>query len=144
MKNLELNNQIEELRKLKNQIFKLRKLYDLIENCEVKDYLKKIIIVSDKIYKEIAVNSNKISKVQKLIDYYIVTARKIVSRYAKLKINGIDSVESNELYMKIEKFMPRLNEYFEKIYESLFSAEILEVDAEIEVFIKELGIKKDL
>ena len=144
MKNLELNNQIEELRKLKNQIFKLRKLYDLIENCEVKDYLKKIIIVSDKIYKEVAVNSNKISKVQKLTDYYIVTARKIVSRYAKLKINGIDSVESNELYMKIEKFMPRLNEYFEKIYESLFSAEILDVDAEIEVFIKELGMKKDL
>ena len=144
MNNSGLNNQIEELRKLKNQIFKLRKLYDLIENCEVKDYLKKIIIVSDKIYKEVAVNSNKISKVQKLTDYYIVTARKIVSRYAKLKINGIDSVESNELYIKIEEFMPRLNECFEKIYESLFSAEILDVDAEIEVFIKELGMKKDL
>lgn len=144
MSNLGLNNQIEELRKLKNQIFKLRKLYDLIETCEVKVYLKKIIIVSDKIYKEVAVNSDKISKIQKLTDYYLVTVRKIVSRYAKLKINGIDSSESNELYIKIENFMPKLNDCFEKIYTSLFSSDILDVDAEIEVLINELGIKKNI
>lgn len=144
MNSSEFNNQIEDLRKLKKQIFELRKLYDLLEKCEVKDNLKKIIITLDKIYKEVAINSDKTSKIQKLINYYIVTARKIVARYTNLKNNNINSQESNELYIKIETFIPKLNECFEKIYTSLFSEDILDVDAEIEVLIKELGMKKNI
>lgn len=141
MKDNILNNEIENLRNLKIQIYELRKIYDLLEVGNLKTDVKECVIILDKIYKEVAINSNKIRKVQRIIDYYIVTLEKILNRYITLKTNKISTNESEALYIKIEMFVPKVKEGFEKAYTSLFSDEILDVDAEIEVMIKELGIK---
>lgn len=142
MKDNTLKEQIQNLRNLKIQIYELRKIYDLLENGNLKIYVKECIVILDKIYKEVAINSDKIRKIQRIIDYYIITLSKILNRYTTLKLNKISTKESEELYTKIEVFIPKVNECFEKIYTSLFSDEILDIDAEIDVMIKELGIKK--
>ena len=142
MKDNTLKEQIQNLRNLKIQIYELRKIYDLLENGNLKIYVKECIVILDKIYKEVAINSDKIRKVQRIIDYYIITLSKILNRYTTLKLNKISTKESEELYTKIEVFIPKVNECFEKIYTSLFSDEILDIDAEIDVMLKELGIKK--
>ena len=142
MKDNILNDQIQNLRNLKIQIHELRKIYDLLEVGKLKTYVKECVIILDKIYKEVAINSNKIRKIQRIIDYYIVTLQKILNRYITLKTNKISTKESEELYIKIEMFVPKVKECFEKAYTSLFSDEILDIDAEIEVMMKELGTKK--
>ena len=146
MKDNTLKEQIQNLRNLKIQIYELRKIYDLLENGNLKIYVKECIVILDKIYKEVAINSDKIRKIQRIIDYYIITLSKILNRYTTLKLNKISykyKIEgSEELYTKIEVFIPKVNECFEKIYTSLFSDEILDIDAEIDVMLKELGIKK--
>ena len=142
MKNNILDDQIENLRNFKIEIYKLRKIYDLLELGNLKTEVKKCITILEKIYKEVAINSNKIKKIQKIIDYYIITLTKILNNYITFKENKILTKESEKLYVKIEQFIPKVKESFEKIYTSLFSDEILDIDIEIEVMIKELGIKK--
>lgn len=136
----DLNREIEELRKLKIAIHGLRKNYDNVEEEVIKKELKSIIITSDKIYKEVAINTNKISKIRNFANYYIATVEKIVSKYIELKNKGISSTEVEMLYAKIEQFLPKVSDGFKKMYNSLFSDETIDIDAEIKVMIKEMGI----
>lgn len=135
-----LNETIDELRTLKLEIHKLRKLYDNFEEENIRQELKNIIIVSDKIYKEVAQNSEKISRIKNFANYYILTVEKILTRYHELKSKKILTRESKELFMKIEEFLPRVNDSFNKMYESLFANEIVDIDTEIQVMLKEMKL----
>lgn len=135
-----LNKQIDDLRKLKIAIHELRKVYDEIEDEEMQENTKKIIIISDKIYKEVAINTEKISKIKNFASYYLTTIQKVISKYCELKEKGIDNKDVQSLYMKIEQFLPKALAGFEKMYDSLFNNEIVDVDAEIKVMLKELGV----
>lgn len=135
-----LNETIDELRTLKLEIHKLRKLYDNLEEENIRQELKNIIIVSDKIYKEVAQNSDKISRIKNFANYYILTVEKILTRYHELKSKKILTRESKELFMKIEEFLPRVNDSFNKMYESLFANEIVDIDTEIQVMLKEMKL----
>ena len=88
----------------------------------------------------VAINTNKISKIRNFANYYIATVQKIVSKYIELKNKGIGSTEVEKLYAKIEQFLPKVSDGFEKMYDSLFSDETIDIDAEIKVMIKEMGI----
>lgn len=131
---------IKELSELKISIFDLRKIYDKLEEDKIKNELKCIIIVLDKIYKEVLVNSNKLSKIKNLSSYYIVTIKKILDKYCYFKQMNVTSKESEDLYKKIETFLPEVSKSFEKIYQSLFNDEITDIDAEIKVMLKQMKI----
>lgn len=133
-----LNKDIEELRNLKLSIHELRKLYDKIQNEDVKKELKNIIIVSDKIYKEIVINTQKISKIKSFTNYYIQTVQKILNKYYEFNAKKILIEDTEKLLIRIEEFLPRVNNAFNKIYESLFTDEIADIDAEIKVMLKEI------
>ena len=84
--NQKLNKQLNDLRKLKLSIHELRKIYDDISNeTEIKKNLKNIIIVSDKIYKEVVVNTEKLYKIRNFNNYYIITVQKVLKQYINLK-----------------------------------------------------------
>ena len=133
-----LNKDIEELRNLKLSIHELRKLYDKIQNEDVKKELKNIIIVSDKIYKEIVINTQKTSKIKSFTNYYIQTVQKILNKYYEFNAKKILIEDTEKLLIRIEEFLPRVNNAFNKIYESLFTDEIADIDAEIKVMLKEI------
>lgn len=134
------NNDIESLQLIKKQIFELRKIYDKVKNDTIKLNLKKIIVVSDKIYKELVLNTNKLGKVKNFANYYIVTIQKVMSKYCLFEEKGIQTTEKKELQNNIEIFLPKVNDAFEKMYQSLFDDEILDVDSEIQVMLKQLKI----
>jgi len=136
-----INDEIAELRKLKMNIFELRKIYDKIKNEMVRDNLKKIIVISDNIYKEVALNSEKLHKVRKFNNYYIITIQKILNQYIVLKENKIVTEEAKELCLKIESFIENASNSFKNIYNSLFDNEIIDIDAEIKVMMDELNLK---
>lgn len=142
MENIDkLNYEIEELRDIKSKINDLRKLYDKTENLDLKKALKNIIIISENIYKEVAVNSEKISKIKNFSNYYLVTIYKVLEKYNHLKENKIAGKESLELYEKIESFIPNAEKSFKKMYESLFNDDIKDIDIEIKVMLEQLNKK---
>lgn len=136
----EFNQEIQDLTMLKQNIYKLRKLFDKINDEKIREYLKNIIKISDKIYKEVIVNTEKIDKLYKFNNYYIITVEKIISKYIELKNNKINNKDSQEFFNKIDSFLSNVVSAFENLYQSLFTNEIIDIDAELNVMKKEMKI----
>lgn len=136
-----LNNDLELLRSLKKQNHEFKICFDKIDDENIKKSVKEIIVISDKIYKEIVVNTEKVKKANNYIRYYLASVIKVVDRYVTFKQAGINNKEAINLYEKIEAFLPRAYEGINKVYESLFNDEILDIDSEIKVMLMELGMK---
>ena len=137
----DLNEEIELLRKKKKQNHDLKICFDKIVEENVKSEVKEIIILSDKIYKEVAVNTEKIFIVKNYIRFYLSSVIKVVDRYVVFKEANISNKDAINLYEKIEEFLPKAKLGITRIFESLYSNEILDLDSEIKLMLKELGMK---
>lgn len=136
----QFNKEVQELTILKQNIHKLRKLFDTINNETIKKELKQIIKIADKIYKEVVVNTEKLYKIEKFNNYYIVTVEKVVEKYIKLNKNKINTSEAEKLFIQIESFLKNINISFENLYQSLFSDDVIDIDAEMKVMEKEMKL----
>lgn len=136
----DINKEIEYISSLKLSVHELRKYYDRIDDSEVKENLKNVIVISNKIYKEVVVNSDKVYKVNNFIKYYINTVKKVVEKYVTFKEAKVHGKDFEELYSKMNGFLEKVYIGFNKIYESLFSSEIIDIDAEIKIMFKEMNI----
>lgn len=136
----QFNKEVQELTILKKNIHKLRKLFDAINNETIKKELKQIIKIADKIYKEVVVNTEKLYKIEKFNNYYIVTVEKVIEKYIKLDKNKINTSEAEKLFIQIESFLKNINISFENLYQSLFSDDVIDIDAEMKVMEKEMKL----
>ena len=134
------NKELEKLSILKQNIYELRKLYDEINNEVVQKLLKDIIKISDKIYKEVVVNTDKLYKLDRFNNYYLITIQKIVEKYIRLNKNKIRESQNEEFFTKIEKFLKNVILSFNNLYQSLYTDEIIDLDAEMQVIEKEMKI----
>ena len=135
------NKELEKLSILKQNIHELRKLYDEINNDEVmQKLLKDIIKISDKIYKEVVVNTDKLYKLDRFNNYYLVTIQKIIKKYINLSKNKIMNNQNEKFYIKIEEFLKNVTISFDNLYQSLYTDEIIDLDAEMQVMEKEMKI----
>ena len=135
------NKSLEKLSILKQNIYELRKLYDDLSNDEVmQKILKDIIKISDKIYKEVVVNTDKLYKLDRFNNYYLITIQKIVKKYINLSKNKIRNSQNEEFFTKIEEFLKNVTLSFNNLYQSLYSDEIIDLDAEMQVMEKEMKI----
>ena len=135
------NKSLEKLSILKQNIYELRKLYDGLNNDEVmQKILKDIIKISDKIYKEVVVNTDKLYKLDRFNNYYLITIQKIVKKYINLSKNKIRNSQNEEFFTKIEEFLKNVTLSFNNLYQSLYSDEIIHLDAEMQVMEKEMKL----
>lgn len=135
-----LNKELEKLSILKQNIYELRKLYDEVNNEVMQKILKDIIKISDKIYKEVVVNTDKLYKLERFNNYYLITIQKIVKKYINLSKNKIRNSQNEEFFTKIEEFLKNVTLSFNNLYQSLYTDEIIDLDAEMQVMEKEMKI----
>ena len=135
-----LNKELQKLSVLKQNIYELRKLYDEINNEVIQKILKDIIKISDKIYKEVVVNTDKLYKLERFNNYYLITVQKIVGKYIKISKNKIRNSQNEEFFTKIEEFLKNVTLSFNNLYQSLYTDEIIDLDAEMQVMEKEMKI----
>ena len=102
--------------------------------------LKDIIKISDKIYKEVVVNTDKLYKLDRFNNYYLITIQKIVKKYINLSKNKIRNSQNEEFFTKIEEFLKNVTLSFNNLYQSLYSDEIIDLDAEMQVMEKEMKL----
>lgn len=134
------NKELQKLSILKQNIYELRKLYDEINNEVMQNLLKDIIKISDKIYKEVVVNTDKLYKLDRFNNYYLVTIQKIIKKYINLSKNKIMNNQNKKFYIKIEEFLKNVSLSFNNLYQSLYTDEIIDLDAEMQVMEKEMKI----
>lgn len=135
-----LNEELEKLSILKQNIYELRKLYDETNNEVMQKLLKDIIKISDRIYKEVVVNTDKLYKLERFNNYYLITIKKIVEKYLKLSKNKVRNNQNEYLFTKIECFLKDVTLSFNNLYKSLYTDEIIDIDAEMQVMEKEMKI----
>lgn len=135
-----MNKELETLSILKKNIFELRKLYDQVENDVVQSLLKNIIKTSEKIYKEVVVNTDKLYKLDRFNNYYLITIQKILKKYINLSKNKIRTSQNESFFLKIEEFLKNVTVSFDILYQSLYTDEIIDLDAEMQVMEKEMKI----
>lgn len=131
-----LNDNINEIRKLKAVLFELRLKYDNINNDSLKSDVKTIIQTGDKVYAELVKNNVKASSAHRFINYYLPTIDKIVGRYNEFVKNNIKSKESIKVQQEVIEFMPKVKEALVRYYESMFSSEILDTSVELDVLLR--------
>ncbi len=137
-----LNEEIEELTKIKLSINDIKKNYQEINsNCTIKKDVRKMINILDKIYAEIFNNNNNLNQFRFYGDFYIPTIARIINRYNNLIQKNIKTDDAQKLLSNIEQTIKNLNEHFENKYNSFFETEIIDLDAEIKVLLKELNNK---
>lgn len=133
-----LNSNIEDIRELKRILFGLRLKYDTIDNEDLKADIKAIIQIGDKLYSELILDNRKTAAAYRFIHNYLPVVDRIVEKYNKLVVNDIKSRDSVDLKEEIRNSMPKIKESLKTYYESMFTAEILDIDVELEVLLKQL------
>ena len=133
-----LNSNIEDIRELKRILFDLRLKYDTIDNEDLKAEIKAIIQTGDKLYSELVLDNRKTAAAYRFIHNYLPVVDRIVEKYNKLVVNDIRSRDSVDLKEEIRKSMPKIKESLNTYYESMFTAEILDIDVELEALLRQL------
>lgn len=133
-----LNSNIEDIRELKRILFDLRLKYDTIDNEDLKADIKAIIQIGDKLYSELVLDNRKTVAAYRFIHNYLPVVDRIVDKYNKLVEKDIKSRDSVDLKEEIRTSMPKIKESLKTYYESMFTAEILDIDVELEVLLKQL------
>lgn len=136
--NSALNSNIEDIRELKRILFDLRLKYDTIDNEDLKADIKAIIQIGDKLYSELVLDNRKAVAAYRFIHNYLPVVDRIVDKYNKLVEKDIKSRDSVDLKEEIRTSMPKVKESLKTYYESMFTAEILDIDVELEVLLKQL------
>lgn len=136
--NSALNSNIEDIRELKRILFGLRLKYDTIDNEDLKADIKAIIQTGDKLYSELVLDNRKTAAAYRFIHNYLPVVDRIVEKYNKLVVNDIRSRDSVDLKEEIRKSMPKIKESLNTYYESMFTAEILDIDVELEALLRQL------
>lgn len=137
-----LNQEIDELGKIKKSINEIKRNYQIMHNnSEMKKDLRKMIDILDKIYIEIFDNNHNLQLFRMYGDFYLPTISKLISRYNNLISKDIKSVDVRDLLNNIESSIKKLNVHFENKYNSFFEDEIIDLDADIKVLLNELNNK---
>lgn len=141
MENLELNEQIKELNKVKLSILEIKKNYTNIKSSQLKKDVKNMIEVLNKIYEEIFNNSKSLKSFRLYGEFYLPTISKLIEKYNYFKEKNVTTKDAVELLKNIETVIPKLNVHLENKYNSFFESELIDLDAEIKVLMQELGNK---
>lgn len=138
-----INEEIDELSKIKISIYEIKKCYQEIpNNLEIKKDVRDMIAILDKIYIELFNHSEKLQLFRMYGDFYLPTISKIINRYNNFKKKSIETEEIQKLYENIEKSIKKLNIHFQSKYNSFFENEMIDLDADIKVLIQELNNKQ--
>jgi len=137
-----LNQEIDELSKIKKSINEIKRNYQIMNNnLEMKKDVRKMIDILDKIYIEIFDNTHNLQLFQMYGDFYLPTISKLISRYNNLINKKIKSTDVQNLLSNIENSIKKINVHFQNKYNSFFEDEIIDLDADIKVLLNELNNK---
>ena len=128
--NAELDAIIQERDKA---VAQMRSLNDQIPGEKMSATIQKIETTTKLIFSAVITDPEKIPDIRRFLDYYLPTAIKLMSTYARLDAAGLESNNILDTKKKIEDALDRVADAFKQQLEKLFGDDVLDISAEITV-----------
>lgn len=124
---------------------KIRECNDKITDEFVSEKLFKLEYITKRIFEHIKKYPEKIDKIEKFMDYYLPTTLKLVTTYEELDKQPIEGQNIKKTKNEIKSTLDTINEAFEKLLDSLFEEQMLDISTDISVLetvLKQEGLTK--
>lgn len=131
IKDKDLYKKVVNAKKQNEEIFKL---VPKVENEKTKQNLNEIHDTVKKIINTIENKPKKIEKLDNFFEYYLPVLIKIVNRYDEVENQSLKSEEGKSFIKKADKMINDTNMAFQSLLSSLYQKDIMDVDADIEVY----------
>ena len=112
---------------------KLRDTYEKIENENVRNHVKSISELSKSIFEYVSDKPERVNEIRKFTAYYLPTAIKILDAYDRMEEQSVKGTNITQTLESIEKALAKMEKAFEAQLDSLYSAEKLDIETDIEV-----------
>ena len=122
------------------KIDSMKKAARKISDQEVKDKIKSITDLTDKIFKDIEHDPKDIKACRQFLNYYLDATIKIINQYVFLSEKNPDA-EKNKSLKKVENVMSTIESAFEKQLSKMYDDDFMDLDAEISVLDKTIEME---
>lgn len=130
IKDSELKKSIEEG---KLYIRQIREAKNVISGIEINKKLSQLENVTSKIFDYVESHPEKLSDIQKFMDYYLPTTAKLLNAYKELDMQSSQGENICSAKMEIENTLDTINLAFENLLDSLFQDVAMDVATDISV-----------
>lgn len=124
----------------------IRTCNDLIPGEEISAKLDKMEELVSRIFDEVRLHPEVAPDLQKMMDYYLPTASKLLDAYRELDAQPISGENISSTKKEIESAVDTLNIAFEKLLDSLFADRAWDISSDISVLntmLAQEGLTKD-
>ena len=111
----------------------IREVNDDIPGREVSDKLEKMEKIVSKIFETVRENPEQADKLSMFMDYYLPTTAKLIIAYRDMDRKEVQGENIMSAKQEIENTLDMINEAFEKLFDSMFKEQSLDVQTDIDV-----------
>ncbi len=111
----------------------IREVNDDIPGREVSDKLEKMEKIVRKIFETVRENPEQADKLSMFMDYYLPTTAKLIMAYRDMDRKEVQGENIMSAKQEIENTLDMINEAFEKLFDSMFKEQSLDVQTDIDV-----------
>lgn len=130
----DLAESLDDLKTLKNMV-------NQISDSKISKNVSNITKITDKIFKVLIKNPQKIASASKFMNYYLPITIKILERFDEMENQNLTSDAALELLDRIRGLIINIEIAFENQLNNLYNDEVIDTSAEIKVF--ETMLKSD-
>ena len=117
-------------RKYREQI---RKINDEIPDVEITNKLYRMESIIEKIFEYVQKHPEKADSLSRFEDYYMPMTIKLLESYKELDGQPIEGDNIKKMKSEIEQTLGTINEAYEKLYDSMFEDEAIDISSDISV-----------
>ena len=124
----------------------MRQLDEAIADETISGQIRKLEELTGKIFEQVRQDPGKLPQIRKFMNYYLPTTLKLLNAYKRMGAQGVSGENITGTMEKVERMMGSIVAAFEKLLDSLFGTEAMDISADITVLeqmMAQEGLKKD-
>ena len=114
-------------------VVEMRRLRDFIPGDTVKKKIDSIIIITDKIFKDLLEDPSDYRQVNRFAEYYLPTTISLLHAYDRFGRSGGEGENISGAMARIDTTLDTISESYAKFFDSLFENQALDIETDIKV-----------
>ena len=114
-------------------ISEMNRLNDNILDEKISERIFKLTELTGKICAHVRANPQKLPRAKKIVNYYLPTTIKLLAAYDRMGQQGVEGDNISGTMRKIEDILDSIVTAYEKMLDSMFSEEAMDISADISV-----------
>lgn len=114
-------------------ISEMNRLNDNILDEKISERIFKLTELTGKICAHVKANPQKLPRAKKFVNYYLPTTIKLLATYDRMGQQGVEGDNISGTMRKIEDILDSIVTAYEKMLDSMFSEEAMDISADISV-----------